>query len=81
MQYLKISSKLADFFQLARPSAPRIDGISRISGRRRNRIGSCYKCKTSLGKGKFVFCGDGEPKPHAYVVCPCCGYKNLVAGL
>lgn len=78
---LKINSKLTDFFRLVRPGTPRIDGINRISGRRKNRIGSCYKCKTSLGKGEFVFCDDGESKPHAYVVCPCCGYKNLVAWL
>lgn len=81
MWCLEINSKLADFFQLVRPGAPRIDGINRISRRRKNRIGSCYKCKASLDKGQFVFRDEDKNDFRSYVICPCCGHRNPVVNL
>lgn len=40
----------------------------------------CIECGGSLAGGELVLPWEDGDNSHAYVICPHCGYKNIVYG-
>ena len=41
---------------------------------------NCENCGESLKKGKLALPWEDGDNPHAYVICPNCGAKNVLYG-